>query len=133
LQPRLLLDTHVLLRALFEGRKLSRTQKKVLEGAGLRAEPLALSAFTLVEIAVLYADGRVELDDGLDAFLNEIQGNPLFRVMPITFGVASDVAALRHLKDPADRVIVATARVNNLKLVTSDQRIIDSNVVSVIE
>ncbi len=37
------------------------------------------------------------------------------------------------LRDPADRAIVATARIHNLKLLTSDQRIIDSRLVPFIE
>lgn len=36
-------------------------------------------------------------------------------------------------RDPADRAIVATARVHRLRLVTSDQRIIESKLVPVIE
>jgi PIN domain nuclease of toxin-antitoxin system len=47
--------------------------------------------------------------------------------------VAAEVAALGgYLRDPADRAIVSTARVRRLKLVTSDQRIIDSGLVPVV-
>jgi len=57
-----------------------------------------------------------------------------FLVVPFTIEVASEVAALGDvLRDPADRAIVATARVHRLRLVTSDQRIIDSNLVAAIE
>ena len=44
-----------------------------------------------------------------------------------------DVASLNVLRDPADRAIAATARVHRLRLVTSDQRIIDSGIVQVVE
>jgi PIN domain nuclease of toxin-antitoxin system len=37
------------------------------------------------------------------------------------------------LRDPGDRIIVATARVHHLRLLTADQRIIDSDLVAVIE
>jgi PIN domain nuclease of toxin-antitoxin system len=37
------------------------------------------------------------------------------------------------LRDPSDRVIVATARVHRLTLLTADQRIIESDLVAVIE
>ena len=44
-----------------------------------------------------------------------------------------DVVALgRTMADPGDRVIVATARVHNLRLLTSDERIIDSRLVPVV-
>jgi PIN domain nuclease of toxin-antitoxin system len=62
-----------------------------------------------------------------------LNANPVFRILPITTEVALEVASLRRLKDPADRIIVATARVHRFKLVTSDQRIIDSGYAPVIE
>jgi PIN domain nuclease of toxin-antitoxin system len=44
-----------------------------------------------------------------------------------------DAGALMMLRDSADRTIVATARVHRLRLLTSDRRIIDSKLVSVID
>jgi PIN domain nuclease of toxin-antitoxin system len=47
--------------------------------------------------------------------------------------IAVEVAALGEaLRDPADRAIVCTARTRGLKLITSDQRIIDSDLVPVV-
>ena len=57
-----------------------------------------------------------------------------FRVVPIDVAIASEVAALGDsLRDPSDRAIVATARIHGLRLVTSDQRIIESKLVPVVE
>jgi PIN domain nuclease of toxin-antitoxin system len=48
--------------------------------------------------------------------------------------VAAEVSAIGGtLRDPADRAIVATARVHRLKLLTSDERIIDSGLITVID
>ena len=130
--PRFLLDTHVAVRWLIEAKKLSREQIRVLEGAVRRTEPVALSAISLLEIAVLTSEGKLRL--ALENFLEELQANPLFRVLPLTYEIASEVASLgRSLRDPADRAIVATARVHRLRLVTSDQRIIESKLVPVVE
>ena len=107
--PRLLLDTHVLVRWLFDSRKLSRAQRRVLESAVRRGEPVALSAITLLEIAVLASGEKPALQAPLD------------------------VASLGVLRDPADRAIAATARVHRLRLLTSDQRIIGSKLVQVVE
>ncbi len=131
--PRLLLDTHVLIRWLIDPKRLSLEQARALERAVRRMEPVALSAITLLEIAVLASEGRVRLQSGLDEFLDDLQGNPVFRVLPLSYEVASEVASLRGLKDPADRAIVATARVHGLVLVTSDQRIFESGLVRVIQ
>jgi PIN domain nuclease of toxin-antitoxin system len=130
--PRFLLDTHVALRWLMEAKRLSQEQVRALERAVRRSEPVALSAISLLEIAVLTSDGKLRLP--LDDFLDELQANPLFRILPLTFEIASEVASLgRTLRDPADRTIVATARVHRLRLVTSDQRIIGSKLVPVVE
>ena len=131
--PRLLLDTHVLIRWLIEARKLSLTQLRVLEAAAHRGEPVALSAISLLEIAILASGERPLLKLPLDEFFRDLNSNPVFRVLPLTWEVALDVAFLGVLKDPADRAIVATARVHRLRLVTSDQRIIDSGFVQVVE
>jgi len=130
--PRFLLDTHVVVRWMIEARKLSREQLRVLEGAVRRTEPLALSAISLVEIAVLTSDRKIELP--VEEFFGELRANGLFRLLPLTYEIAAEIASLgSSLRDPADRAIVATARVHRLRLVTSDQRIIDSKVVPVVE
>ena len=121
-----------MVRWLFEPRRLTREQARTLERAVRRAEPLALSAISLVEIAVLYADGRLRLKVALDEFFKELETSPVFRILPLTCQVASEVAPLASLRDPADRAIVATARVERLRLVTSDQRIIASKLVPVV-
>jgi len=127
-----LLDTHVVVRWLMESKKLSREQTRSLMEAIRRGEPLALSAVTLVELAVLTSEGRLRIS--LDDIFDELRANPLFRVFPLTYEIASEVASLgRVLRDPADRAIVATARVHRLRLVTSDQRIIESKLVPVID
>lgn len=69
----------------------------------------------------------------LDEFFRDLNSNPTFRILPLTYEVALDVASLSVLRDPADRAIAATARVHRLRLVTSDQRIIESKLVPVVE
>jgi len=130
--PRFQLDTHVAVRWLIEARRLSREQRRALEGAVRRTEPVALSCISLLEIALLISEGRLKLP--VTEFFEELQANPLFRLMPLTYEIAAEVASLgRSLRDPADRVIVATARVHRLRLVTSDQGIVESKLVPVVE
>ena len=69
----------------------------------------------------------------LDEFFQDLSSNPIFRILPLTYEVALDVASLSALRDPADRAIAATARVHRLRLVTLDQRIIESKLVQVVE
>jgi PIN domain nuclease of toxin-antitoxin system len=131
LLPRVLLDTHIVVRWLTNPKKLSREQVRVLEAAVRRAEPVALSAMSLLEIAVLGSAGKLGIKVPLDELFEDLEA-PLFQILPITREVAAEVALLGTLRDPADRAIVATARVQWLHLVTSDQRIIESKLVPVV-
>lgn len=103
----------------------------MLEAAVRRTEPIALSAISLLEIAVLGSAGRLGLRVALEELFKDLQ-SPVFQILPLTYEVAAEVASLGGLRDPADRAIVATARVQRLRLVTSDQRIIESKLVPVV-
>jgi PIN domain nuclease of toxin-antitoxin system len=92
---------------------------------------MALSAVSLLEIAALEERGRIRVD--VREIFRVLQSELTFQILPITFEIAEESAALTALRDPADRAIVATAVVHRLRLVTSDQRIIDSKLVSVVE
>jgi len=127
LQPRLLLDTHIVIRWLIDTKKLTREQARLLDAAVRRNEPLAMSAITLLEIALLVSGHKLKVQ--LAEFLESIVSNPIFRVLPLTAEVAAEAAFLAALVDPADRTIVATARVHHLTLLTSDERIIGSGLV----
>jgi PIN domain nuclease of toxin-antitoxin system len=131
---RLLLDTHIAVRWLSEPNKLSRSQRRVLEQAISRSEPVAISAITLLETAVLMRERGTRSNISAQDLLIQLETSRVFQLLPLTFEIAREVAALGDsLRDPADRAIVATARVQRLTLVTSDQRIIDSKLVTVIE
>lgn len=132
MHPRLLLDTHVLVRWISESKKLSREQVKAIERSLSRGELLTFCAISLLETAVLASQGKLKLRMSLNDFFDELQTDASFRVLPITYEVASEAALLAALRDPADRAIVATARVHRLTLVTSDQRIIESKLVAVV-
>ncbi len=131
--PSLLLDTHVLIRWFASPNLLSREQRRVLEQALRREEQLGISGTSLLEFAILVGDGKLRLSRSLDHVLDELRTNPWIEVFPITHTIALEAAYLGILRDPADRAIVATARVHGLRLLTSDQRIVSSNLVSVID
>jgi len=88
---------------------------------------------SLLELAFLN-EGKQRLNFRLEEVLHALDTNPAFRIIPLTTDVAHEVAAMGDaLRDPGDRVIVATARVHRLRLLTADQRIIESALVPVIE
>ena len=131
--PRFLLDTHIVIRWLTQPKKLSREQLQCLGASVRRQEFVAVSAITLLEIAVLVGKISSRRHFSANDVLGQIQSNPVFQIMPLTVDVAAEVAALgSFLRDPSDRAIVCTARIHKLRLITSDQRIIDSGLVPVV-
>jgi len=133
LTAQLLLDTHIVLWWIYEPKKLSRDQTRMLDNVVRNGECVGLSAMTLLEIATMN-EAKQRLTFRLDDAFQVLDTNPAFQIFPITTEIAREVAAMGDaLRDPGDRVIVATARVLRLKLVTSDERIIASRLVPIIE
>jgi PIN domain nuclease of toxin-antitoxin system len=125
--PGALLDTHILLWWRADPKKLSKPQAKLLGELESRGEPASISAITLWELAKMVELGRLEIDQTLDLWLEEIENHPLLSVVPITAQIAAESVGLGagFHKDPADQIIVATARCLNLRLLTADERIRD--------
>jgi PIN domain nuclease of toxin-antitoxin system len=130
---RFLLDTNIVVRWLAEPKKLSRQQMRILSEAVRRGEPVGLSGITLIEIAALRNEGRHRVEGNIRDIFLQIEANQIFCILPITIPIANDAGALSILRDPADRTIVATARVHGLRLLTSDLRIVESKLVSVVD
>ena len=121
-----------MIRWLADPEKLSHEQNRILEDSGKRREPIAISAISLLEIAAL--EGTRRIRGGAVKILEALSADPLFQILPMTVEIATEVVLLgASLRDPADRAIVASARVHRLRLVTSDQRIIESKLVPVVD
>jgi len=125
-----LLDTHILLWWLGKDPRLSSEQRHVLEQADAE-NPLWVADITLWEIATLFSLGRIRLHLPLREWLEQATAPPLVHQIPINPAVAAEVAALPNSfhRDPADRILVATARVIGATLVTRDRRIVESRLV----
>jgi PIN domain nuclease of toxin-antitoxin system len=120
----LVLDTHILIWWRLDSKRLNRSQVSRLQDLENRQEPAGISAITLWEIASLSARGRIEVAVSLDVWLEEIERHGLIEVLPLTARVAAESVRLADFhNDPADRLIVATARVYGLPLMTADERI----------
>ena len=84
---------------------------------------ICISDITLWEIALLARRGKIEIIGTIDAFVHEISA-PLV-VRPITAAIASMAVQFpeEYPRDPADRLIGATSRVEMLPLVTADEQL----------
>ena len=118
-----LLDTHVVIWLALEPGRISKRARAAIQETRRRGEGLAVSDITLLEIATIESKGRIKLNASLEAFLAEIEAR--FIVLPITGRICVSALALpaAYPRDPADRVIGATALVEGLPLITADDGI----------
>lgn len=127
------LDTHALLWWFQESERLPQDWRRRISDITTE-EPALLCDITLWEIATLVSLQRLRLNKPLGLWLESVVRSP--RLESVRFGpaIAAEVAALPDSfhRDPADRIIVATARVRGLPVMTLDRRIIDARIVDVI-
>ena len=124
-----LLDTHAVVWAAEGDARLGPAATELLRS--LRAGEAVVSGITLLEIAMLAKKDRIRLSVPAEEYLRGIQRN--FPPLPITSEVASLAMELELPQaDPFDRVIVATAKHHNLRLVTRDPNITASGLAKIV-
>ena len=125
-----LLDTHVLIWWLDDPDRLSPAQRGVVEAASPES-PLLVSDISLWEVAMLHNLGHIALTIPLREWLDKATAPPLVRRQGISPAIAAALAALPDSfhRDPADRILAATALVLGATLLTQDRRILDAALV----
>ena len=120
-----LLDTHILVWWRTEFHRLSKPQAQVLEKLEEQGQPVGVSAISLWELALLMHRGRITVDMPLGMWLDRLETHPLITIFPLTTKIAAESVRLGDdfPRDPADQIIVATARCHSLTLITADERI----------
>jgi PIN domain nuclease of toxin-antitoxin system len=119
----ILLDTHVVVWLASDDVRLSKKAKVAIDEARRGDGGLAISDFTLYELSTLFRKKQIELSISMESFLSEVEKR--FVVLPITARICVSALSLpiTYPKDPADRIIGATALVEGIPLVTADLRI----------
>jgi PIN domain nuclease of toxin-antitoxin system len=127
---KLLLDTHIWLWSVLEPGRLSRRVTKEIQDS---RNELWLSPISIWELIVLWQKKRMLPGEDLEAWIpNALRALPI-QEAPVTYEVARETGRLRlpH-RDPADRFLLATAKVFELTLVTADERLLKTRDVSVL-
>jgi PIN domain nuclease of toxin-antitoxin system len=128
----IILDTHVVIWLAFDQDQLSGKAKTEINNARRNATGLAISDITLLELATTASKKRIHLNISIESFLLEVESR--FVVLPMNSRVCARAIALppSYPKDPADRIIGATALVEGLSLLTADRQIRRSKAVRTI-
>ena len=121
-----LLDTHAWLWWVTEDRRLSGKAKAAIKRSQ-HAEALWLSLISLWEIAKKLEKGQLVLDRPLDQWLDLATTLPGLQLADVTRPILVDSCRLPppFPGDPADQIIVATARHHDAALLTKDRKIRD--------
>ena len=115
----MILDTCALLWLAAGGKKLGRDTLKEINAA----PAVYVSAISGFEIAVKAARGKLKLPLPAREWFDKVVGHHSLTVLPLDAGICIGAAQLPPIHDdPCDRFIIATAKLNDLAVVTADSR-----------
>ncbi len=116
-----LLDTSVWFRGAAEPETVPEDLRQILD---LRDSQFGLSAISLWEVGKKNQIGKLPLEKELGAWLREAVATRIM-LLPLTTEIVTDAMKLPDFpnRDPADELIVATARVQRLTLLTTDTQL----------
>lgn len=121
----LILDTHIALWLDSGDERLTPPTRALIDGCWQGGGTIFLSAVTAWEIALLVDGGRIDLDLAAEAWVERFLARPGVEAAPLDCRTASRAYGLHHLahRDPADRLLIATAIALACPLVTYDERV----------
>ena len=115
----MLLDTCALLWLATGSKKLSRATLKRINEAPL----LCVSAISGFEIATKSQKGKLRLPLPVSAWFEKVVEHHGLTVLPLDLEICVKAAELPPIhEDPCDRFIIATAKLKELEVVTTDER-----------
>lgn len=121
----IVVDTHVLIWAVHDDTRLGKAARKILDEA-VALTGIHVAAITPWEIALLSHKGRLALGRETGAWIDAVLALPGMVLRPLLPSIAIDAVRLpgELHADPADRMIIATARAANFPLLTADGAIL---------
>jgi len=121
---KLLLDTCAVLWAVADPDSLSRKGTQSLSDPDAE---IFVSVISCAEIACAVERGRIRLDRHWKRWFRDYTELNDWQLVPIDLGIMEEAYSLPEYlhRDPADRVILATARILQLHLVTADRRMLE--------
>jgi len=120
----ILLDTHIWVWWIDDSQQLTDRQRHTIQDNV--SSGLGVSAISCWEVAKLVEYGRLELACAIEEWMGRAVAYPGMQLLELTPRIAIESTKLpgSFHRDPADQIIVATARVYNIPLLTVDSRIL---------
>lgn len=121
----ILLDTHAWVWWVAEPERLPRPARDAIQARIEAGEALRVSAISTWEVAMLVERGRLELRLDVEAWVARSEAAPEIEFVPVDSRIALRAVLLEDFahRDPADRIIAATALRLDAALVTADTRL----------
>jgi len=121
----IVLDTHVWWWSISEPAQLSRKARQFI--MKIPPEQRAIASISIWEFAMMVTRGRIAMTISPDEWLDYAINKTGLMILELNSKIALESCNLpgNFHKDPADRIIVATARVSRSQLITKDQKIIE--------
>ena len=120
----IVLDTHIWVWWVHEDEGLTQTQAEAIEAN--ETSVIGVSAISCWEIAKLVEYRRLELPCSLSSWFEQALSYPGVHLLELSPEIAIGSTQLpgKFHRDPADQIIVATARIHGCPLVTSDGKLL---------
>lgn len=121
----ILLDTHTWIWSHSATGRLSDNVTKLIQTT--QTDQRAIASISIWEFAMMVTRGRITVKIDPKRWLNHAIGMSGLKVIELTPEIAMESCRLPgdFHRDPADRIIVATARTHNLTLLTKDRKMLD--------
>ena len=122
----IVLDTHVWVWFVSNPELLSKAAKKAID-VSMEQKTIYISSISAWEVALLVAKKRLKLSTDVIDWIGKSERLPFFQFMPVDNSMAVKSVNLPQPlhKDPADRIIIATAITIAAPVVTKDEKLLD--------
>lgn len=119
----IVLDTHIWVWWVQGDNRLTQQHQRWLQQ--YMPYGLGISVYSCWEVAKLVEKRRLTLPEAIDQWLEDALAYPGVRFLDLTLPIVVESTRLAGFHgDPADQIIVATARVHDCPLLTADQKIL---------
>jgi PIN domain nuclease of toxin-antitoxin system len=121
----ILLDTHALVWWVATPARIPVNARRLLDATIDSGGSVAASSISIWEVAMLVERGRLELSMPVDDWISHLEALPFLQFVPVDNRIAVRAVTLEKFphRDPADRIIVATALGLGASLITADARL----------